>query len=36
MLCGLAVELNGKGLAVQVAPIRLGGRLSQSLPDFWE
>ena len=33
-LCGLAVELDKRGLAAQVAPIRIGGRLSQSLPDW--
>ena len=34
-LCGLAVEIGADGLAVKVAPVRLGGRLSQAEPDFW-
>ncbi len=35
-LCGLAVETNdATGLATKVAPVRLGGRLSQSVPAFW-
>ncbi|MCB1480974.1 MAG: TIGR00282 family metallophosphoesterase [Rhodobiaceae bacterium] len=33
-VCGLAVELDRRGLATDVAPIRIGGRLSQSLPDW--
>src|SRR5487761_2308330 len=35
-LCGLCVETDDKtGLALKVAPLRLGGRLSQVEPDFW-
>jgi len=34
-LSGLAVELDAKGRAVKVAPVRLGGALSQTEPDFW-
>jgi metallophosphoesterase (TIGR00282 family) len=35
-LCGLAVETDTKtGLATRVAPLRLGGCLSQAEPDFW-
>jgi metallophosphoesterase (TIGR00282 family) len=35
-LCGLAVETDDKtGLAVKVAPVRIGGRLSPALPEFW-
>ncbi len=35
-LSGVAVETDdGTGLAVKVAPVRLGGRLSQAVPDFW-
>lgn len=35
-LCGLAVETDDKtGLATRVAPVRIGGRLSPALPDFW-
>jgi metallophosphoesterase (TIGR00282 family) len=33
---GVAVETDDQtGLAVKVAPIRIGGRLQQALPDFW-
>ena len=35
-LCGIAVELDGKGLAAKIAPVRIGGRLSQTRPEFWE
>jgi metallophosphoesterase (TIGR00282 family) len=35
-LSGVAVETDDStGLATRVAPVRLGGRLSQSSPDFW-
>jgi len=34
-LCGLAVELDIKGLAKRIAPLRIGGRLSQVCPEFW-
>jgi metallophosphoesterase (TIGR00282 family) len=35
-LCGLAVEVDdATGLARAVAPLRLGGRLSQTEPGFW-
>ncbi|MEI2385007.1 TIGR00282 family metallophosphoesterase [Breoghania sp. JC706] len=35
-LCGVAVETDdATGLAINVAPVRIGGRLSQALPDFW-
>jgi hypothetical protein len=34
-LCGVAVELNGAGLATQVAPVRIGGRLAEARPGFW-
>jgi hypothetical protein len=34
-LCGLAVETDDKGLALRVAPVRLGGALAQAQPDFW-
>jgi metallophosphoesterase (TIGR00282 family) len=35
-LCGLAVEIDdATGLATKVAPLRLGGRLSEAVPDFW-
>jgi metallophosphoesterase (TIGR00282 family) len=35
-LCGIAVELNGKGLATKIAPVRIGGKLAQARPEFWE
>ena len=35
-LCGVAVETDRTGLAVKVAPVRLGGRLTQATPDFWD
>ena len=34
-MSGLAVEIDGKGRAVKIAPVRLGGVLSQTEPDFW-
>jgi metallophosphoesterase (TIGR00282 family) len=35
-LSGLAVETDDTtGLAVKVAPVRVGGRLSPALPEFW-
>jgi metallophosphoesterase (TIGR00282 family) len=35
-LSGLAVETHDvTGLAVKVAPVRVGGRLSPALPEFW-
>ncbi len=34
-LCGIAVELNMRGLATKIAPLRMGGRLSQASPEFW-
>ena len=36
-LCGIAVETDdATGLATRVAAVRLGGRLSEARPDFWE
>ena len=35
-LCAIAVELDAKGLATKIAPVRIGGRLSQARPEFWE
>ncbi|MGB6177537.1 MAG: hypothetical protein WBF43_14650 [Methylocella sp.] len=32
--CGVAVERGAKGLAI--AAVRVGGRLSQARPSFWE
>ena len=33
-LCGLLVETAASGLAVKVAPVRIGGRLVPAMPDF--
>jgi metallophosphoesterase (TIGR00282 family) len=36
-LCGLAVETDDKtGLATRVAAVRLGGRLEEARPPFWQ
>lgn len=35
-LCGIAVETGADGLALKVAMVRVGGRLQESLPDFWD
>jgi 2',3'-cyclic-nucleotide 2'-phosphodiesterase len=35
-LCGIAVETNGNGLATRVSPVRIGARLEQARPTFWE
>jgi 2',3'-cyclic-nucleotide 2'-phosphodiesterase len=35
-LCGVAVETDARGLAIGIAPVRIGGSLSQSRPVFWE
>jgi metallophosphoesterase (TIGR00282 family) len=34
-LSGVAVETCANGLAVKIAPVRLGGKLSFTEPDFW-
>jgi 2',3'-cyclic-nucleotide 2'-phosphodiesterase len=35
-LCGVAVEVSERtGLAEAIAPVRIGGRLSPALPEFW-
>jgi hypothetical protein len=35
-VCGVAIEIDDStGLARAIAPVRLGGRLSQTEPDFW-
>ena len=35
-VCGVAVETDDKtGLALKVAPLRIGGRLAQAQVDFW-
>jgi len=36
-LCGLAVETDDRtGLALRVSPLRMGGALSEVVPDFWD
>ena len=35
-LCGVAVELDARGLATKIAPVRIGGKLSPARPAFWE
>jgi metallophosphoesterase (TIGR00282 family) len=35
-LCGIAIETGTRGLAAKIAPVRIGGRLSQARPDFWD
>ena len=35
-LCGVAVETDDRtGLAIRIAPVRIGGCLSQAVPAFW-
>ncbi|RCL01523.1 MAG: Metallophosphoesterase [Candidatus Tokpelaia sp. JSC085] len=35
-ICGLAVEISDRtGLAEKVAPLRIGPRLQEAIPDFW-
>jgi 2',3'-cyclic-nucleotide 2'-phosphodiesterase len=33
-LCGVAVGINDKGLALQIAPVRIGGCLAEARPAF--
>ncbi|MEI9888642.1 MAG: TIGR00282 family metallophosphoesterase [Rhizomicrobium sp.] len=33
-LCGVFVETGARGLAVRIEPVRVGGRLKQSVPDL--
>ncbi len=36
-LCGVAIETDDTtGLATKIAPVRLGGRLEQTRPTFWD
>ncbi|MDE2362713.1 MAG: YmdB family metallophosphoesterase [Hyphomicrobiales bacterium] len=35
-LCGVAVETGTQGLAAKIAPVRLGARLAEARPAFWE
>jgi calcineurin-like phosphoesterase len=32
-LCGVFVETNAKGLAHRIEPVRVGGRLKQTVPS---
>jgi len=34
-LSGVAVETGANGLALKIAPLRIGGALSPAAPDFW-
>jgi 2',3'-cyclic-nucleotide 2'-phosphodiesterase len=34
-LCGVAVETGEDGRASKIAPVRIGGILSEAAPDFW-
>jgi metallophosphoesterase (TIGR00282 family) len=34
-LSGVAVETGANGLALKIAPVRIGGALSPAAPDFW-
>jgi len=35
-ICGVGVEISDRtGLAEKIAPLRLGARLSETLPEFW-
>ena len=34
-LCAVAVETGADGLARKIAPVRIGGKLAPTLPDFW-
>jgi calcineurin-like phosphoesterase len=33
-LCGVFVETNAKGLASRIEPVRVGGRLKQTIPEI--
>jgi metallophosphoesterase (TIGR00282 family) len=35
-LSGVAVETGANGLATKIAPVRVGGLLSEASPDFWD
>ena len=35
-LCGVAVEIDDKGLAQAIAPVRIGGILAPAVPSFWK
>ncbi len=35
-LCGVAVETDSHGLAVKIAPLRIGGKLAPARPEFWD
>jgi calcineurin-like phosphoesterase len=33
-ICGALIELDAKGLALAIEPVRIGGRLAQTMPGF--
>jgi metallophosphoesterase (TIGR00282 family) len=35
-LCGLALEIGANGFPARIAPVRIGGRLEQTRPDWWQ
>jgi hypothetical protein len=35
-ICGVGVEISDRtGLAEKIAPLRIGPRLTESIPEFW-
>jgi metallophosphoesterase (TIGR00282 family) len=34
-LCGLAVAIGAGGLPTRISPVRIGGRLEETRPDWW-
>ncbi|MEA2874524.1 MAG: 2,3-cyclic-nucleotide 2-phosphodiesterase, partial [Hyphomicrobiales bacterium] len=34
-LCGLALEIAANGFPMQIAPVRIGGRLEETRPGWW-
>ena len=35
-LCGVGVEISDRtGLTEKIAPLRIGPRLAETVPDFW-
>ena len=35
-ICGVGVEISDRtGLAEKIAPLRIGPRLSETVPEFW-
>jgi hypothetical protein len=35
-LCGVALEIEANGFPARIAPVRIGGRLEQTRPDWWQ